>query len=83
MAAVNMYEAKATLSRLVERAVAGEEIIIARAGTPLVKMVPVQMESKPLKRHSGQNDLGISYIAEDFDAPLPEDLLERFGWLGC
>ncbi len=80
MAAINMYEAKSTLSRLVERAVAGEEIIIARAGTPLVKIVPLHATDLPTKRVSGQNDLQISYIAEDFDAPLPEDILEQFGY---
>ena len=80
MAAVNMYEAKATLSSLVERAIAGEEIIIARAGTPLVKIVPLHSAEAPPKRLSGQNDLEISFIAEDFDAPLPEDILEQFGY---
>lgn len=80
MASVNMYEAKATLSSLVERAVAGEEIIIARAGTPLVKIVPLHSAESPKRRLSGQNDLEISYVAEDFDAPLPEDMLGQFGY---
>lgn len=80
MAAFNIYEAKSTLSKLVERAVSGEEIIISRAGTPLVRMVPVGAEKKPKKRRSGQNDLGITYIAEDFDAPLPEEILQSFGF---
>lgn len=80
MASVNMYEAKATLSSLVERAVAGEEIIIARAGTPLVKIVPLHSAELPKRRLSGQNDLEISYVAEDFDAPLPEDMLGQFGY---
>ncbi len=43
---VNMHQAKTTLSRLVERALAGEEIVIARNGEPLVKLVPVPKEPK-------------------------------------
>jgi prevent-host-death family protein len=44
---VNMHQAKTSLSRLVERALAGEEIVIARNGEPLVKLVPVPKERKP------------------------------------
>ncbi len=44
---VNMHQAKSSLSRLVERALAGEEVIIARNGEPLVKLVPVPKERKP------------------------------------
>jgi prevent-host-death family protein len=42
-----MHEAKTSLSRLVERALAGEEVVIARDGEPLVKLVPVPKEGKP------------------------------------
>ncbi len=80
MAAFNIYEAKSSFSNLVERAAAGEEIIIAKAGKPLVKMVPVGDEKAPKKRLLGQNVLGITYIADDFDAPLPDDILEAFGY---
>lgn len=45
---VNMHQAKASLSRLVERALAGEEVIIARNGKPLVRLVPVPEPQKPL-----------------------------------
>jgi prevent-host-death family protein len=44
---VNMHQAKTSLSRLVERALAGEDIVIARNGEPLVKLVPVPKEKKP------------------------------------
>jgi prevent-host-death family protein len=44
---VNMHQATTSLSRLVERALAGEDIVIARNGEPLVKLVPLQTESKP------------------------------------
>ncbi len=77
-AQVNLYEAKTQLSSLVERAAKGEEIIIAKAGKPMVKLVPLAPESKPLRKF-GQNLLGITYIADDFDAPLPEDVLRDFG----
>ena len=80
MAAVNMYEAKATLSSLVERAIAGEEVILAKAGKPLVRLVPVVPEERSAKRLSGGNDLGITYIAPDFDDPIwTDEELEEMG----
>ena len=80
MPAFNIYEAKSSLSKLVERAAAGEEVVIAKAGKPMVKLVPIQEEKKPSKRRSGQNDLRVTYIAPDFDDPLPEDVLKSFGY---
>ena len=79
MAAYNLYEAKTSLSKLVEMAAAGDEVIIAKAGKPMVKLVPVPVERKPKKRRSGQNLLGVTYIADDFDAPLPDEILRSFG----
>jgi prevent-host-death family protein len=76
----NLYEAKTQLSQLVEMAARGEEVVIAKAGKPMVRMVPVETAEKPKKRISGTNDLGVTYIAEDFDAPLPDDILEAFGY---
>jgi prevent-host-death family protein len=78
---LNIYEAKTQLSSLVERATKGEEIVIAKAGKPMAKLVPIFRESEPKKplRKFGQNILGITYIADDFDAPLPEDVLRDFG----
>jgi prevent-host-death family protein len=72
---VNLYQAKTHLSRLVDRAAAGEEIIIAKAGTPKAKLVPFQDLARP--REPG-NLLGITYVAEDFDDPLPPDIQEAF-----
>jgi prevent-host-death family protein len=71
---VNMHEAKTTLSRLVERARAGEEIIIAKAGKPLVTLVPVKHRTKP--RVPGKWR-GKVWMAEDFDR-LPDDVLDAF-----
>jgi len=82
MAAFNLYEAKTGLSQLVERAAKGEEVIIAKAGKPMVKMVPVVEEAKPKeKRDWGKNLLGVTYIAPDFDEPAWTDKeLEEFGF---
>jgi prevent-host-death family protein len=75
---VNLYEAKTQLSSLVERVAMGEEIVIAKAGKPMAKLVALTPEPN-LPRKAGQNLLGITYIADDFDAPLPEDVLQDFG----
>jgi len=61
---VNMHEAKTTLSRLVERALAGEEIVIARNGKPLVRLVPVP--AKPEPRVPGRLK-GQIWISPDFE----------------
>ncbi len=76
MATVNVHAAKTHLSRLVDRAVAGEDIVIAKAGTPVVRLVPI----KPGTRRSGFGSLkGKVRIADDFDAPLPAAVLRAFG----
>jgi len=72
---VNIYDAKTNLSKLVDRAAAGEEIVIAKAGKPKAKLVPYPSGKK---RRGGQNLLGITYIAEDFDAPLPPEIQKYF-----
>ena len=65
MEIANIHEAKAHLSRLIERALAGEEVQIARSGEPLVRLVPIQLDTQP--RRGGQLR-GKVWIAEDFDA---------------
>lgn len=75
---VNLYEAKTQLSSLVERAAKGEEFVIAKAGKPMAKLIAFPPEPKQ-PRKSGQNLLGITYIADNFDAPLTEDVLQDFG----
>jgi prevent-host-death family protein len=80
MPAFNLYEAKTSLSKLVEKAAAGEEVIIAKAGKPMVRLVPVEAETKE-KRDSGKNFLGVTYIAPDFDEPAwTEEELDEFGF---
>jgi prevent-host-death family protein len=71
----NLYEAKTNLSQLVDRAAAGEEIIIAKAGVPLAKLVPLRGRTEP--RTPGGWE-GKVKIADDFDAPLPSDLAASF-----
>ena len=75
MKSVNIHEAKTHLSRLLDRVAAGEEIIIAKAGRPVARLVPVKPPSRP--RTPGTL-AGRITLAEDFDAPLPEDLLDAF-----
>ncbi len=76
MKIVNVYEAKTQLSRLLREVAAGEDIVIAKGGTPLARLVPFQEEGRA-------RDLGFArgriVVSHDFDAPLPEDLLEAFG----
>ncbi len=71
---VNMHEAKTHLSRLVERAMTGEDIVIARAGEPAVRLVPCERPS-PRVPGGAQH---LFTIRDDFDDPLPEDLLKHF-----
>ena len=75
MAMVNIHEAKTQLSRLLERVLGGEEITIAKAGVPIARLVPIEPSTED--RAPGA-DRGRVEIAEDFDAPLPDDVLEQF-----
>lgn len=71
---VNVLEAKTQLSRLLDRATAGEEVIIARAGRAVARLVPIAAEATEAPRVLGAL-VGKGWIADDFDAPLPEDFL--------
>lgn len=71
MEIVNSYEAKTHLSELIRRSLAGERIVIAKAGRPLVELTPFQ----PSPPRVGGLWKGKVWIAEDFDSPIPE--LER------
>lgn len=73
---INLYEAKTNLSKLVERAANGEEIIIAKSGKPRAKLVPYDPPRK--KRVFGQNLLGMTHMADDWDGPLPPELQRYF-----
>jgi prevent-host-death family protein len=73
---VNIYEAKTHFSELVERAAGGEEIVIAKAGEPRARLVPLA----PVKRPRRKPGLwkGKAWISDDFDAPLPEVIQRAF-----
>jgi prevent-host-death family protein len=75
MRIVNIDVAKTQLSRLVEDAAKGEEILIAKAGKPFARLVPL-VEARPKRRLGGL--AGKVRISEDFDAPLPDDILDAF-----
>lgn len=78
MTAISVYDARASLSRLIERALGGEEIVIIRKGKPTVRLVPVD-EGPPSQRQLGQ-------LAGEFECPpdsaffdpLPDDVLATF-----
>lgn len=72
---INIHEAKTHLSRLLDRVSQGEEIVIARAGKPVARLVPVS--ERPERREPGSAS-GRVVVGEDFDAPLPEEVLEAF-----
>jgi len=72
---VNIYDAKTHLSELVDRAAAGEEIVIAKAGRPTARLVPLRVAAK--QRVAGRW-ASRAKIAPDFDAPLPAELLAAF-----
>jgi prevent-host-death family protein len=69
---VNMHEAKTTLSQLVEMVERGEEVVIARAGTPVAKLVPVVEVKKPRVLGALKGKI---WMSDDFDAPMSEEEL--------
>ncbi|WP_018969006.1 type II toxin-antitoxin system Phd/YefM family antitoxin [Rubritalea marina] len=71
-----IHEAKTNLSKLIQRALAGEEVIIANRHKPVVKLVAIEQEEAPQRSLGIGKHLGIS-IPEDFDGPL-EDLNDAF-----
>lgn len=75
MHTVNIHEAKTNLSRLLEKVAAGEEIVIAKAGKPMARLVP--LAGKPKHRKLGVFK-GQLNVPEDFDAPLPDNVLALF-----
>jgi prevent-host-death family protein len=72
---VNLYEAKTHLSQLVESAAAGEEIIIAKAGKPRARLVPLPAERVPRVPGGWQGQI---WVSDDFDDPLPPEILRGF-----
>jgi antitoxin (DNA-binding transcriptional repressor) of toxin-antitoxin stability system len=68
---VNIYEAKSNFSKLINRVIAGEEVIVARSEKPVAKLGPFEKPSRNRKPGSAKGKL---IISDDFDAPLPDDI---------
>jgi prevent-host-death family protein len=74
MDSFNVHEAKTHFSKILAKVQAGEEVVIAKAGRPIARVVPIH---SPRQRVPGRWR-GQIWIAGDFDAPLPDDLLDAF-----
>ncbi len=77
MQTVNIHAAKTHFSRLVDEAAAGAEIIIAKAGKPVAKLVPLSPPGQHPRRRLGTL-AGVAVIPPNFDAPLPDDVIDAF-----
>lgn len=75
MIIVNIHEAKTRLSQLLAQVEAGEVVIIARAGSPVARLIPAHA---PQSRRVFGRDRGLYQVPDDFDEPLPGELLEQF-----
>lgn len=74
---INLYDAKTNLSKLVDRAAGGEEIVIAKSGRPMARLVPLAAHTAPRAPGSLQGQIT---IGPDFDALLPDEI--AMGFLG-
>lgn len=72
---VNIHEAKTNFSRLAKRALAGEEILIARNGQPLLKLIPLE---QPQGNRIPGLSKGLATSAKDFTNPLPVEIIQEF-----
>ena len=72
---VNIHHAKTHLSKLLEQVALGEEIIIAKAGRPIAKLVPVSKRKRPRKLGSAKGDF---VVPDDFSDPLPKEVEDSF-----
>jgi prevent-host-death family protein len=72
---ISTHEAKTHLSRLLDRVMKGEEIIIGRSNQPIARLVPYE---KPLEKRNLGRDRDSIWVAADFDGALPDDVIEDF-----
>lgn len=77
---INLYEAKTHLSKLVDRAAAGEEIVIAKNGKALAKLAPITIKGERQRRKPA-GALGLIFLSPDFDDPLPAEIQAAFDGL--
>ena len=75
MQTVNVHEAKTQLSKLLQRVLLGEEIVIAKAGRPVAKLVPISTERRARKPGTAR---GRMIMRDDFDDPLPPEIQRYF-----
>lgn len=75
MTIVNMHEAKTHFSQLINQALKGDEVIIAKSGVPIIKLTPYE---KPKTVRKGGQQKGMMIITDNFDDPLPETYLKSF-----
>lgn len=75
MRSINIHEAKTNLSRIAEEVAAGEEVIVAKAGKPKMKLVPLENKRKKIKLGMLKGKI---HISKDFDAPLPQHIIDEF-----
>ncbi len=75
MHVMNIHETKTHFSQVLNRVIAGEKVVIGKAGKPVAVLVPYQ--EKPFQRKGGQLK-GILEITDDFDKPLPDDIMRAF-----
>lgn len=72
---IDLSDAQPRFAELVERAAAGEEIIIAKAGEPRARLLPLETQRKPRQPGGWKGQI---WVADDFDDPLPPDILADF-----
>jgi len=77
MSTVNVYEAKTRLSQLIDAAASGSDVIIARNGKPVARLTALEETQKPRYR-LGLLEHEEGWLADDFDAPLPPEILAQF-----
>lgn len=70
---VNMHNAKTNLSKLVAQVLEGEDVVLAKDGKPVVRLIPYAQPKRKLGNWKGKG-----WVADDFDAPLPDDILNAF-----
>ncbi len=75
METINIYEAKTQFSQLVDRAAAGEDVVVSRHGRPLVRLTRLDAPQRKITFGLLQDRL---MLADDFDAPLPDEVLAGF-----
>lgn len=75
MQIMNIHEAKTQFSKLIEAVLQGEEVIIAKSGKPVARLAAIRTDV-PVRRPGALK--GKISVADDFDAPLPDDILTSF-----